>query len=520
VRLIWHIAKKDIRRMTWPVTAWLAFIVIAAAWFAVGAPLGPVTQRWEADAWTATVRWLTLLATIIWLLLGYLIAAGTVLEDSLIGTAGFWQTRPVSNSQLFVAKTTAVLVLCVIAPALVLLPVWIGVGFDRAAVVAAFATTMFLHFIVTLVAVTIGSLSGNLRQFLFLSVAICAVYFLCSGWYPTHFIATEYTIEVRRSRNAIVQFGVIPVFVAISAFQYLVRNTIRSWLLLALALVVCLAVRLVWPWNILPLLGMEVPQIRSNVTALAEVSGISPSLILELNMPAAADSIFVPYPQVAYMNSGAKEVRLTFRDSPWLMDNAVERLALGERVDATEWRLSAFVPDRPSFPNEVVRGRILCDVALTDLHRFPPMPVRKGASTSNDSSRVHVESIAALLEHRRIVIVREQEAATTWFPWYHRSLAVEEYQNDKYVLVSTPVRRARVLSVDDMETVGFAGMAIRYRAITVPSADDTDNSMPGAMLTKLRFVRRRASAEGLSQSWVDFEAIKGLSLDARAKGAR
>jgi hypothetical protein len=520
VSLIWHIVKKDFRRMAWPVAFWLAFIVTTAVWFAAGAPLGPVTQRWEADAWAATAGWLTLLATIIRLLLGYIVAGAIVLEDPLIGTTGFWQTRPVSNGRLFAAKIAAVFLLGVIAPAVVLVPVWFGAGFNLGAVGTAIATTMFLHFILALAAVMIGSLAGNLRQFLFLSVAISAMYFLCSGWYPTHFLATEYTIEVRRSRNAIVQFGVIPVIAAVLISQYLGRNRIRSYLLLALALTVCLGVRLVWPWNILPLLGMEVPQRQSNMTVAAEISEDSADLTFQLNMPQRADGILVPYPQAAYLDEGAKEVRLIFRDSPYLNDALVERLALGEQLEATRWRISAFAPDRRRILSDTVRGRIVCDVALTDLHRFPPLAMHSGAVTADGSTRAYVERITTTPENQIMVIVREQEAASMWFPWYHRLFVVGAVENDEYVLVSTAVRRARVPRVAESETVGFAGMAIRYQMIAVPPADNYGASTADATLTKLRFVRQQAGTKSVSQSSVEFEARRGLSLDAIEKGAR
>jgi hypothetical protein len=522
VSLIWHIVKKDFRRMAWPVAAWWLFIVMSAGWFAHGASLGSITTKWEAEAWIVTVRWLTLLAAIIKELLGYLLVGATVLEDPINGTTGFWQTRPLSSGRLFVAKGVGVIGFLVLVPTLLMVPIWLAFGFDRETAFFGVAPSVLAHSLIALTGLAIASLSANLRQFLFLSIALPAAYVLCAAWYTTHAIATEYTLEVRWSRDAIVLFGVIPITAGIMSFQYLSRNTVRSLWLVALALVACLAVRVVWPWNIMPyirpLLRAEMRQQRPEVSADAEISDPS-TLTLQLNMPLRADGVFVPYPRSAYLEP-ERDVRLAFLGAPWLKEDVVERLALGESVAANRWRISAFVPNRRSIPIESVRGQIVCDVALAELRRYPPMSISVGATTSDDSSQARIECVMVLPDRSRVLIVRDREAMPSWFFWYSRPLLpYAVFHTDEYVAVDTEHRRSKTCRANDIESVGFAGMAIGYQEIAIPQTNVSVDSIRDAVLVKLRFVPRSRSLIGATSLSVPFEATKGMSLDDLEKGA-
>src|SRR5207253_2915580 len=129
MNLIWHIAKKDLRRMALPVGCWLVFLFAGTFWFRISSPPG------DGDLGTGVAGWTRLLN--IWAMLlygtryaiGFILAGALVLEDPVFGTTQFWPTRPIANARLFGAKILSAVILFVLAPLAVLVPVWLGSGF-------------------------------------------------------------------------------------------------------------------------------------------------------------------------------------------------------------------------------------------------------------------------------------------------------------------------------------------------------------------------------------------------------
>ena len=123
MKLMWHIVRKDARRLWLPLVLW-AVLMTAGHWI-----------EWRAEhvvtddkMWTARMR---LFASVIWLLqffIGYVLAAAVVMEDPPTGTTAFWLTRPMTGARVLGAKVLGCGVLLVALPALVALPWWLLAG--------------------------------------------------------------------------------------------------------------------------------------------------------------------------------------------------------------------------------------------------------------------------------------------------------------------------------------------------------------------------------------------------------
>lgn len=117
--LAWHIARKDLVRLSWPAVTWIALQVatIFLAW----------TLRDEVFGHDRNdVRWGTHFATIVMAgLMSYLLAGMMLQEDALAESRAFWRTRPISRARLMLGKLLVVAVLFWLTPIAIKLPWWL-----------------------------------------------------------------------------------------------------------------------------------------------------------------------------------------------------------------------------------------------------------------------------------------------------------------------------------------------------------------------------------------------------------
>ena len=117
--LIWHIVRKDARRLWIPLVAWAVLINAqhGMEWRLHEAAL-------ELPAWRTMLERQSILLFVLRLVVAYLLAAGLVFEDPAAGTTAFWMTRPISGGRMLGAKVVGGLVLLVALPIGVGLPWW------------------------------------------------------------------------------------------------------------------------------------------------------------------------------------------------------------------------------------------------------------------------------------------------------------------------------------------------------------------------------------------------------------
>jgi hypothetical protein len=248
VKLIWHIARKDLRRMALPVSVWLALILVPTIAVRVAAPGIAGHAGSTIDMWNAAFSiWARLLEGV-QLVIGCLLVGSLVLEDPLVGTTSFWSTRPIGSMRLLAAKIVAALVLFFVAPIVVLTPVWIASSFGFVDLVQAgwdFATRVGGSF---LIALMLASASRNLAQFLFGSILVGGI-FAATTVIPASFWQ-DAPMMVRASREWLIMIGMLPAVAAILVHQYLTRRVVRTWFFVGGALLAIAVIRCAWPWDI------------------------------------------------------------------------------------------------------------------------------------------------------------------------------------------------------------------------------------------------------------------------------
>lgn len=238
MRLVLHIVAKDLRRMAVPIGLWLGLIVAGA----IGFQSIPITVEGHAgseiDTWLTTTRIWTVLLLVVQLLMGYLLTGTLGIEDPLVGSGEFWMTRPIGRVRLFAAKLVGTVLFFVVAPVLVLLPIWIANGFALLELWHAMGEVALRHGLLAFLALTLSSLIRSLAHFLLSTVVVVMVYVLAAsllaraavfGW--PYVVASAATATV---------------FALVS--QFLTGGVARSRWMVAMTLMACGLTTTGWPW--------------------------------------------------------------------------------------------------------------------------------------------------------------------------------------------------------------------------------------------------------------------------------
>jgi hypothetical protein len=170
MRLAWHIARKDFRRLRVPVALW---VVLIAAKFGVGAML-IFGIKIEFDSLRFASYWLAGLE----MFGGYFLVAALVHGDVLVGTTSFWMTRPVSSARLFQGKLAGIVLLFGAIPLALTLPWWLTCGYGVNEMLLASAETLLLQGIVVFAALPLATMTDGLSRYLFWAlISVTAVIF-------------------------------------------------------------------------------------------------------------------------------------------------------------------------------------------------------------------------------------------------------------------------------------------------------------------------------------------------------
>jgi hypothetical protein len=242
--LTWHIIRKDLRRLWLPLTLWLVLLLAYTAllWVRVGSN---VTR----DSFEGLVYFSNTWGVIVWLV-GAILAAWLVMEDSLVDTQAFWLTRPVSHARLFAAKVIGALLMFSVLPALVLTPVWLWSGFSLREWLWAAAEIAGVQAEFSLAAFVIASVTATSGQFLVRAVG--AVLLVPYTFYTMGRMRVPVggEAELVDSWHFLVVGIVAVTLLLLVVHQFLTRNTTRSWMIFGTGVLLMLAVRLAWPWVI------------------------------------------------------------------------------------------------------------------------------------------------------------------------------------------------------------------------------------------------------------------------------
>ncbi len=244
MNLIWHIARKDLRRHR----GWLALWALVL--------LAKVVLGWLTRAEVRVMPWAQLLTTtqaLTWIdgVLSFLIAVLWLQEDRVAGSDPFWVTRPIAGARLLAAKLLGLTVALVGLPALVALPWWLTCGFGADDVAWAVGELFLWQLAIVLPAALVATLTDTFaRAMLWTLVLVMAGASAVALW--GFFVAGRpgpagKDAAILRTESALVILAVV--IGGTVVLQFLTRRTVRSLFGLGGGLALAVAALGVWPEN-------------------------------------------------------------------------------------------------------------------------------------------------------------------------------------------------------------------------------------------------------------------------------
>ena len=186
MKLVWHIFKKDLRRLALPLVLWGAVIFMQfVAWR---------MARTEVDDHTEHVPpHLVMVLWVLHLVAAWLIVPQLMRDDPLIGDRAGWRVRPISGARLLAAKLFGLLVMLCLWPSLLTVPWWSEFGFSAAEIARAVAVNVLGMATFTGLALMIAVLTENLARYVAWSLVmlVAALALRARRGRRTHYTAAQ-----------------------------------------------------------------------------------------------------------------------------------------------------------------------------------------------------------------------------------------------------------------------------------------------------------------------------------------
>ena len=251
MNLTWHIFKKDLRALKWPLLLWTLLI---AAKLGVG-----VLMLRTSGADVEQINSLMHLQVFAYLLAGlecvsFVLAAALIQEDLLVGTSAFWVTRPISGARLLRAKLLGLVLIFGLLPLLVTLPWWLWNGYGLREISWAALETLLIHAACVLLGLLWSVVTDGFARFLMwtlvMLVAIpsvtATVGLYVSGQHP------QPSPGVMLTRTCVEVAFAVAGILTLAGHQFLTRKTWRSVVVIGATIGLIIATALWWPWNLDP----------------------------------------------------------------------------------------------------------------------------------------------------------------------------------------------------------------------------------------------------------------------------
>jgi len=465
VSLVWHIAKKDLRRLAWPVGLWCLFVLVTALWFRTA---GPSEVRGDADIST----WLTLMRDFGWIVVGgqfvvgYVLAGALLIEDAPTGTSGFWLTRPMSGARMAGAKLLAAALLFVIAPILVLTPVWLASGFGFAKLVSAQWAFAWSHATLTVCALAVASLAKDLAGFLARTVIVGAAWAACA--YLGARFAGRVAPGVEQSRMFVPAIAMMVALLVAFAQQFVVRHNSRGWLTIFAGLIGCLVLRMTWPWDITvnPDRSDERPDdqaVKVEVARTFATFGRNDREVpfLRVNTPWAKEGFYAP------ISVRTREFPVAMVSSGW---HTAGMRAMGSEAESGPLTWQLFHYGRTEGTTHLTG-----ELELWFMHArvAGEMPVREGAEMSDGSSRTRIVGFARQEDRLDGIYLQENEFAAPAAGRAGRSDAAAGGRYfEQFILVDRAAKKSLALSAGGLQSVELNSQHLGFRRLFVPGEHD------------------------------------------------
>lgn len=492
--LVWHIARKDLRRLALPAALWTGFLVVPT--IVLGAVV-PDFQGVAGGGISSTVGiwtlWAKLLAAI-QAVIGYLLAAALVLEDPLVGSTMYWRTRPISGGRLLGGKLLAASLLFIAMPLCALVPVWLASGFSAAEVWPAVGSFVRPQAAATLIALTLAAIARNFAQAMLFAAILFAAEFAMVWFSPIS--RDDAGALVRVARHTLSHSGMVPLFGFILAQQYLTLRRQRAWFGFAVMLVLAVGIRVAWPWELgsgLPSRSRQARQAETPEDRRAEISVAGELTRLSAN---ALPTLFVQAPwqgSAGYVPAFARFADGTFaRGAAGAGANeaGLRLLGLGRDAGRLEWQV--MLPREPKRSGGTPLANGALEVWFARARVMGETPLRAGNGFTHGSTRLRIVELGRAERRLDAIFIEERESLATaqagWeFDGLSRSAALREMDRvrhfDRYFIVDRAAGTAQGLAAAEFGRVDMNSLVVRYRRLGVAGGEDWAN----AALVKVRF---------------------------------
>lgn len=509
MNLVWHIVRKDYRRIGAALHLWLLLVL----WHAVSPMVvGPsdevVSSNYEGQRYLANMLGALVVA------LGFILAAWLVMEDSLVSTAAAWRTRPISGGRLLAAKALGALLMFSVLPVAVLTPVWLWCGFSLREWAYAALEWGLMQAVASLAAFALGGVTLTNRQFLvrllvgFIALPLYLAYVL--GGLPGQSGPGPGNVEETRSLLLGVVVALIPL--AMVGHQFLTRRTGRTWLVFVAGLGLMWVAGRWWPWNLtrwhqppatdtvaaagpvftvdrlvtkpLNSLDSRVPlELRGRVTGMAPGTHVRVSRVQSWwtggEAPIAGGRLSGVetngQPSEAIVRRVAGLAAPAEGEATWSA-TGIEQEKFLERVDAEhlKWR-------------GMVRATVVQGAVLGEL------PLRVGATLRSGSSLTRINTLR-WVENQVVVQLEERDAwlmtdsqvySTSYNPAQRRIRPMV----DSFVVLNRAESFHQMPGVQEVGTIKSDSLVVGRRnlVITLPEKADPGEWLKGAVILKVRF---------------------------------
>lgn len=246
MNLTWHIVKKDLRALKWPLLLWLLLII---------ARLGIGVMLLNAEG-TEGIEWfnrMDLMAKTLGALelVSFVLTAAVIQQDLLVGTTAFWMTRPISGARLLRAKLLGIGLVFFVAPVMVTLPWWLGCDYGINEIAWAVAETVAVQAVAVLIGLLWSVVTDGFARFLMWTLVTLVATPMLTGIIAYHASRHRGSIlpELVATRFLLVLLLAIGGILVVVVHQFLTRNLGRSIAIIAGMVGLIVLTGAFWPWS-------------------------------------------------------------------------------------------------------------------------------------------------------------------------------------------------------------------------------------------------------------------------------
>lgn len=501
MNLVWHIIKKDLRRMWISVGFWL--FIIAASTIGLSAASIPAdsTRADLAAAWINQLGLFAILLAILQYAFTAILVAYLVQEDAPVGTSAFWATRPISGRRLLLAKVGAALLLFVVAPMLVLLPVWLANGFTLSETGSLAKQVILTQGGIVISALAVAALTENLARFLFVTIGVMVVGTLGGA------VATIMSWENFRplplpagaaESRAWMKAALFVVGFGFLSYRQYIGTRRPAWVLLATVLAGFIFAA-GWSWDLtrgtsatiqtVATVSWEKLTVREQELAIVKVEQAeNPNLFYA---PTHAEIELAPV-------QGQRSSLVASPAPRWGNEAAQCVAGLAPNLGSRRWELaiqpSADLLRRVDQPASTIRSRVWLRTLRG--RRLWEMPLRAGAEVQSGSSRTRIVGLDWSGEHneRRRVLLHEHDAGWTAglaFDYLRLGQSTENKDwKDTFLFVDRRKGTVETLSFNPLGVAKANGLLVGISTLEFLPPVDAESSSAweeGVTLIKVRF---------------------------------